>query len=120
MKSEQAVLPNPCLEEEEEEEEEVNLCDEAFMAVMIQVEIFWVVTPYSSVFAGSLLPRFLLADGTCHLTPVRIYIYAVFTHPCHFALKMEAAWTSETSVSYHNITRCHNPEDLDLKTRGIP
>jgi hypothetical protein len=25
MKSEQAVLPNPCLEEEEEEEEEVNL-----------------------------------------------------------------------------------------------
>jgi len=24
------------------------------------------------------------------------------------------AWTSETAVSYHKITRCHNPEDLDL------
>jgi hypothetical protein len=45
---------------------------EAFTAVKIQVEVLWVVTPYSVV----------------------------------VNLKM---------VSYHNTTRRHNPEDLDLK-----
>jgi hypothetical protein len=29
--------------------------------------------------------------------------------------KMEAAWSSETSVYYHNSTRHHNLENLDLK-----
>jgi len=29
-------------------------------------------------------------------------------------LKMEAAWTSETFISYHSMTQCHNPEELDL------
>jgi hypothetical protein len=31
------------------------------------------------------------------------------------ALKMAAAWASETLLTYYNTTRRHNSEDLDLK-----
>jgi hypothetical protein len=33
----------------------------------------------------------------------------------HFTLKKEAAWNSESLVSYHSTTRHRNVEDLDLK-----
>jgi hypothetical protein len=39
--------------------------------------------------------------------------------PCSFTLKMEAARSPETSVSYHNATRRHNPEELDLSTGSV-
>jgi hypothetical protein len=33
---------------------------------------------------------------------------------CVFRAKMEAAWSFETSVPYHNITERHNTEHQDL------
>jgi hypothetical protein len=33
----------------------------------------------------------------------------------HFTLKMEAEKSSESSLSYHISTLCHNPEELDFK-----
>jgi len=62
---------------------------EAFTAVMFQVEVFWVVTSCCVVL--------------CCVVLCRIPMFQSST------LKMEAAWTSETFVSYHN------PEDLKLE-----
>jgi hypothetical protein len=69
---------------------------EAFTAVMFQVDVFWVVTP-CSVVVGYKLFR---GPGYPHLQR---------------EVKMEAARTFETVVSYHKTTRRHNPEDIDFK-----
>jgi hypothetical protein len=63
-----------------------------------------------AVLAARSLPLcFLVASSTCHPSPGQTYIYAIFFHTSHFTLKMVAAWTPETLLSYHNL------EDPDLK-----
>jgi hypothetical protein len=44
------------------------------------------------------------------VTPCNVARYQLFRG----LLKMEAAWTSETSAFYFNITRCYTSEKLDL------
>jgi hypothetical protein len=41
-------------------------------------------------------------------------LYGTVVRNISFSLKMEAVWTSETFVAYHNITRRLNPEELEL------
>jgi hypothetical protein len=55
------------------------------------------------------LSRYLLEDGKKPSAELRDEVLTVVK----IAKKMEAARPSETSVSYRNTTRRHNPEDLD-------
>jgi hypothetical protein len=82
---------------------------EVFTAVMFHVEVFWVVTPYSFVvrYQRFGVPCCLHLQGKA--AGVRDNGIDI---GLHFTLKMEAAWISESSVSYHINTRRHNPEDL--------
>jgi len=69
--------------------------EEAYKIKIIQVEVFWIVTPCGVVGYQrcAMLPPFSL----------------------NFTLNMEAAMSSKTLLSYHITTRRHNPEDLDVK-----
>jgi len=63
-----------------------------------QIEVFWVVTPCSD------MVRYHSFGGPCCLH-------------LNFTLKMEAACSSVTLVSYRNTTWRHNPEHFDLKLK---
>jgi len=68
----------------------------------IQFMVFWVMTPCSDVVG------YQNFGGSCCL-----HIQGEMTS-FHFTLKTETARPTETLVSYHITTWCHNPEDRDL------
>jgi hypothetical protein len=71
--------------------------DEVFVAVKIQVKVLWVAT-------------------ACNVATGCQY----FGGPCCLHLQSEEQQSSKMSVSYHNTTQRHNPDDLNMNYVLLP
>jgi len=77
-----------------------------------QVAVFWDVTPCSYA-VGTCCLHFTLKIEAAWPSETSVS-YSTTMH--FFALKMEAEWPSETSVPHSTTTRRHNPEHDKTKT----
>jgi hypothetical protein len=68
------------------------------------------------MFCAEHLPR---AGLSYNIRPSSEVFWVVTTHSdvVGYHPEIEAAWTSETLVTYHSTARRHNSEDLDLNLR---
>jgi len=81
---------------------------EAFMAVKIQVDVFWVVKPCGHVYHNTED----LNLNHHHHQSLKSHIWNLCGDPTIHMIHQPVA--SEVLVSYHNTTWHHNPEDLDF------
>jgi hypothetical protein len=82
---------------------------------------FYETWKFISVFTGTYLPE---PHQSHQYSLLRLHFNIILRATRNFptwcgllscdALKIEAAWPSETSVSYNNTTQRHNPEDLEF------